>query len=370
MIKRIVLTGGPGSGKTTVLDRINQAYTEQGYRVVIIDETATYLIEKGIRPFGERSMNIVDFQEIVMKLQLAKEEIFDRAIELLGEENVLIIYDRGAIDNSAYVTKEQFQEVLARLNHVKTFADLLNRYDLVIDLVGRKDFYTTENNKARSEDPDTALKLGETTLKSWLGHSKIKIVMPKDRMEEKIQEVLNVINESLNKKQIKKQEKYLVDLQETDISKIIEEGRGMHIEQTYLQSNGNIEKRLRRVCFNNCVSYYLNVFQIMEDGTKEIISGKQLDEKMYKQLLEFKDNDYETIHKTRYFFSHNGEYLYLDIFDDNYDLGILEANVTEDNNIEIPEYISVLENVTKNNEYYNRNIAAKSETPKHKTLVY
>ena len=44
MIKRIVLTGGPSSGKTSVLEKIEQIYSAQGYRVILVDETATYEI--------------------------------------------------------------------------------------------------------------------------------------------------------------------------------------------------------------------------------------------------------------------------------------------------------------------------------------
>ena len=165
MVKKIVFTGGPSSGKTTVIEKVKQVYTSQGYKVLVVDETATYLINMGIKPFGENPIKMIDFQELVLKLQLAKEAIVERAVAMKDDENVLIIYDRGVIDNSAYVNENEFKEVMTRLNYVSSFAELMNRYDLVIDLVGRKDFYTLENNSARSEDVDKAMELGRTTLK-------------------------------------------------------------------------------------------------------------------------------------------------------------------------------------------------------------
>mgnify|MGYP003304886190 CR=1 FL=1 len=48
MVKRIVLTGGPGSGKTSVLEKINQVYSSEGYKVIIVPETATELMNNGI----------------------------------------------------------------------------------------------------------------------------------------------------------------------------------------------------------------------------------------------------------------------------------------------------------------------------------
>lgn len=360
MIKRIVFTGGPGTGKTTVLDKLKLVYEPQGYRVIVIDETATYFILKGIKPFGENALGTVDFQELVMRMQLAKEEIFDRAAEMMGEDaKVLIVYDRGAIDNCAYMSQEQFEEVMARLNHVKSFAELMNQYDAVIDLVGRKDFYTLENNAARSEDADYALELGANTLKGWLGHSKVNIVLPKDTMDEKVNEVLNIINRVLAEKQVKRQDKYSVDLKNTDLDGIIRNSRLMKIEQTYLQSDANVERRIRKSELNNSVSYYFSVYKIMEDGSRLIVSEKSIDEKMYNQLMESRDTAYETIRKNRYYFSDNGTYFALDVFENMEDVGILEINVGEHEVVSIPSYVTVMEDVTNNKDYYNKNIARK-----------
>lgn len=358
MVKRIVLTGGPGTGKTTVIDKIKTIYEPQGYRVIVIDETATYFILKGIRPFGENAIDLVDFQELVMRMQLAKEEIFDRAATMMGDNaKVLIVYDRGVLDNCAYISPEQFEEVMTRLNHVKSFSELMNQYDAVIDLVGRKDFYTTENNEARSEDADYALELGATTLKGWLGHNKIKIVLPKDTMDEKLNEVLNIINEVLAEKPVKRQDKYSIDLSSTDLDGIIRKSRGVIIEQTYLQSEENVEKRIRKVTMNNSTSFHFSVYKIMEDGSRVIISDKTIDERVYNELMSFKDNKYDTIKKHRYCFSEEGTYFNLDVFENMPDIGILEINVSENEQVHIPSYISVMENVTNNKDYYNKNIA-------------
>ncbi len=360
MIKKIVLTGGPGTGKTTVLEKIKEVYSLQGYRVIIIDETATYLILKGIKPFGDEAIDIVDFQELVMRMQLAKEEVFEKAAKMMGEENVIIVYDRGTIDNSAYINASQFQEVLTRLNNVKSFADLMNNYDLIIDLVGRRDFYTLENNEARSEDPDTALELGNNTLKSWIGHSKVKIVMPKDTMDEKVKEVLNIINELLNEKQVKRQDKYSVDLSKTNLNEVINNGRSMHILQTYLQSEEKTEKRIRKVEFNGCVSYSFSVYHILDDGSRVIVSEKEIDQKVYEQLLEFGDLNRETLGKTRYYFAFNGQYFSLDVFDNGSDVGVLEINISDGEVVSIPLFIKVINNVTNDPNFYNRNIALKA----------
>ena len=225
--------------------------------------------------------------------------------------------------------------------------------------MGREDFYTTENNKARSESASEALKLGDRTLQSWVGHPKIRIVKPKDSVDEKINEVLNIINDLLNKKQVKRQEKYSVDLKKTDLNYVRENGKVASIEQTYLLADEGTEKRVRKVLFNGSVSYVLSVYKLQEDGSKVIIFEKQIDESMYKSLLEFKDDKYDVINKKRYYFTYDGEYFYLDIFADNNEIGILEINVLENEVVRIPEFIATIENVTRNESYYNKRIALK-----------
>ena len=93
----------------------------------------------------------------------SKEKIYEKAAQELGG-NVLIIFDRGTVDNFAYINQTQTKELLKRFNNKINLVNLLERYDLVIDLVSREDFYTTENNQARSENVREALDLGITTL--------------------------------------------------------------------------------------------------------------------------------------------------------------------------------------------------------------
>ena len=50
---RIVLTGGPAAGKTTLMNRVaNELGAKEGWRIITIPETATELIGGfGIGPF-------------------------------------------------------------------------------------------------------------------------------------------------------------------------------------------------------------------------------------------------------------------------------------------------------------------------------
>ena len=50
-ISKIVLTGGPCAGKTTALTWINNYFSQRGYTVLTVPETATELITNGVAPW-------------------------------------------------------------------------------------------------------------------------------------------------------------------------------------------------------------------------------------------------------------------------------------------------------------------------------
>lgn len=106
---KIVLTGGPCAGKTTAISKIEEELTSLGYYVIIIPESATELINSGIKPFGNSKIDLLNFQKLILNYQLGKENFYQQAIKLLDKDTkCIIICDRGALDNQAYITKEQF----------------------------------------------------------------------------------------------------------------------------------------------------------------------------------------------------------------------------------------------------------------------
>ncbi len=371
MEKRIVLTGGPGSGKTTVLNSIVNMYTSLGVKVVVVSETATEIINSGIKPFGDDKIEMLDFQKLVLSLQLSKEEIYDEAIcmyqKVHPNEDILIIYDRGSIDNKAYITDEEFDAVMQSVCDAD-YSTILNKYDLIIDLVGSKKFYTLENNKARSESADVALTLGEKTLKSWVGHPKVKIVGPKENMNDKVSEVVSYINELLSKKNQKKQAKYLVSIKDCNLLEISKNGVTAYIEQYYLSSPNNEEKRIRMTILNGCPTYELTVYE-KEDNKKILKSSKRIDKKIYDELKEFKLPSSSVIKKYRIYFTFMDTYMHLDLFTDGEEIeefGYLEINLNDEKIINIPPFISALKDVSSSPEYdnYSKSLSVSNYTLK------
>ncbi len=112
-IKKIVITGGPCAGKTTGMSWIQNEFTKLGYVVLFIPETATELINGGVAPFTCSSN--VAFQKCQIKLQIEKEKVFEQAARTMNAEKILIVCDRGLMDNRAYMDELEFAEVMREM---------------------------------------------------------------------------------------------------------------------------------------------------------------------------------------------------------------------------------------------------------------
>ena len=160
-ITKVVVTGGPCAGKTTAMSWIQNHFTRMGYKVLFVPETATELIGGGVAPWTCGTN--LDYQKCQVRLQLIKEELFEQAASTMPEEKILIICDRGVMDNKAYMTEEEFAEIMKAEG--KNLVELRDQYDAVFHLVtaakGAEEFYTMENNAARYESIEEARALDE-----------------------------------------------------------------------------------------------------------------------------------------------------------------------------------------------------------------
>ena len=88
-VVKIVITGGPCAGKTTGLSWIRNAFTKQGWTVLIVPETATELITGGVAPWTCGTN--LDYQKVQMRLQMEKERLFEQAARTMRAEKILIV---------------------------------------------------------------------------------------------------------------------------------------------------------------------------------------------------------------------------------------------------------------------------------------
>lgn len=202
-IIKIALTGGPGGGKSMAIKTLKDVFSVEGkenefrygsYRCLFMGETASELIKGGVKPDGCNYVH--DFQFLLFRIQLEKEAAFNYAARNMPDDKYIIFYDRGLIDGAAYITDEEYKNILLR-NGI-SLKNIYDRYDHVISFETPKDFYTTSNNVARSEDMETAIKINDRTVELWSGHPSFHIIKSYDSYEEKFEAFMTLLNSLIN----------------------------------------------------------------------------------------------------------------------------------------------------------------------------
>ena len=359
-IYKIVLTGGPCAGKTTALSWINNYFSKRGYTVLNVGETATELITGGVAPWT-CSSNFV-YQEFQIRLQKEKEHIYEEASKTMDTDKVLIVCDRGMLDNKAYMSEIEFRRVMRefKTNEVKE----RDSYDAVFHLVsaakGAEDFYTTVNNEARTEGIEEARKLDDRIISAWTGHPHLRIIDNSTDFEEKLEKLIKEIAVFLGEPEpFEIERKYLIyypNLKELDN---MDNCTKVDITQTYLKSNDDTERRVRARGINGNYMYYLTEKKNISN-IKRIELEKRLTQDEYLDLLMEEDTNLKTIHKSRYCLSTNNQYFEIDIFPEWDKQAIMEIELSsEDDEVNIPDFIKILKEVTNDESYKNYNMAKK-----------
>ena len=265
-ITRIVLTGGPAAGKTTLISRILKEFKqENGWRVITIPETATELISGfGLGPF-EGCMSMDEFQYFVIGDQLHKEELALKGAEVVPQEKIMIVYDRAVFDDLAYMKREKFDEILAAFNTNEE--KVLAGYDAVLHLVScanGAEFAYNFGNEARYETIEVARQRDEDTLAAWSQHKNHYVIDNPIDFEEKINKAISVIYDILGEKS---------------------PGARGEVTQTYLAKTiPNVERKVRRQKSGNGFLYFYAEKRTDEHGRKWV-TEKPISEKEYDKYL-------------------------------------------------------------------------------------
>lgn len=167
---KIVLTGGPAAGKSEAINYLRKQFTSRGYRVITLHETATDMILDGLIP--NETLISFDFQNSLFEMQLFRENLYEKAMKCMEKKKTLVICDRGIMDGKVFLKEGEFEEIMSR--HGVDKPSLLKRYDAIFHLHTSAslgpDYYTLENNQARSEDWKTALEQDQALIDSWSPH--------------------------------------------------------------------------------------------------------------------------------------------------------------------------------------------------------
>lgn len=358
-ITRIVVTGGPCAGKTTAMSWIQNAFTKMGYAVLFVDETATQLITGGAAPWLSTSNR--DFQWRLIQLQQAKEKAFTEIGKTMKEDRILIVCDRAAMDNCAYMTEQEFGWVLKQMNTNKIA--LRDQYDAVFHLVtaakGAEKYYTLANNQARTETVEEAAALDDKLITAWTGHPHFRIIDNSTGFEEKMIRLITEITAFLGEPSpMEIERKYLIARPHLHTLEQMPNCEKVDIVQTYLKSSNPTEERRIRQRGSNGNYVYFMTRKRKTEGFGRVEIEERLSQEEYVALMVEADPACRQIHKERYCLSENGLYYEIDIYPEWKDKAIMEIELhSEDQQVAFPEGIEVIREVTGDPEYSNYELA-------------
>lgn len=359
-ITKIVVTGGPCAGKTTAMSWIQNSFAEMGYHVIFVPETATELITGGIAPWTLK--NNLEFQRSLINLQIQKEKIFyEAALNVFNHDKILMVCDRGIMDNKAYMTDLEFAQVINSkgLNEIQ----LRDEYDAIFHLVtaakGAEEFYTLSNNEARTETVSEAIELDDKLISAWTGHPHLRVIDNSCDFEEKMRRLISEIAAVLGEPEpYEIERKYLIEYPNIKELEENQNCRRIEIIQTYLKSeNPDDEVRVRQRGENGNYIYYKTIKRKVTE-TKRVEIENRLSKDEYLELLMDADTNKKQIRKTRYCLTYKNQYFEIDVFPFWNDKAILEIELSDENDkIEFPENIKIIKEVTEDERYKNASLA-------------
>ena len=361
-ITKIVITGGPCGGKSTAMSWVQNAFTQMGYTVLFVPETATELITGGVAPWtcGTNA----DYQKCQLMLQLEKERVFEQAANTMDNENILIVCDRGTLDNKAYMKPEEFDEALSFLKTNEV--ELRDDYDAVFHLVtaakGAEEFYTTENNSARTETVEQAVALDDKTVAAWTGHPHLRVIDNSCSFEDKMKKLVAEISSFLGEPEpFEIERKYLIEYPDIDWLENNPNCQRIEIIQTYLNSEDGDEIRVRQRGIEGNYIYFQTIKKKVS-GVKRVEIERRLSQSEYLKLLMDADTTKRQIRKTRYCLTYENQYFEIDVYPFWHDRAIMEIELSNENeNIVFPEHIKVIKEVTDDPSYKNASLATISD---------
>jgi thymidylate kinase len=174
--KKIVITGGPGGGKTTALDLFQRELNE---KLAVVPEAASILFKGGM-PRSDQLDVVKTTQKTIYQVQRSLENIQESL-----NPHKLLICDRGTLDGVAYWPGNEedfFKEIES------SFEEELDRYDAVIffETAAQSGNEIDSNNPVRTESKQQAIDLDKKLKRIWSKHPNFHFVGSNESFVKKI----------------------------------------------------------------------------------------------------------------------------------------------------------------------------------------
>ena len=178
--RHVVLTGGPGAGKTAILELIRQSFCQH---VKVLPEAAGIVFGGGF-PRGESVGLRQAAQRAIFYVQRELETAAD------GENPAVVLCDRGTIDGAAYWPNQD--DLWSSVG--TTLEEQLKRYDAVIHLrTPTIDNGYNRTNPLRIESAADATDIDGRIERLWQGHPRRFIVEATPDFMEKASRAIEIL---------------------------------------------------------------------------------------------------------------------------------------------------------------------------------
>lgn len=185
---RVVLTGGPGGGKTTAADLLRR---ESGDRVIVVPEAASLLFAGGFpRPTDDGGLR--NLQAAIYHVQRNLEDV-----QAGRHPNRVLLCDRGTVDGGAYWPDgDGFYAAVG-----SSYEEELERYDAVIFFetaaLGGHGFQS--ENFHRTESQREAVDLDRRLRELWMRHPSFTLIPHSTSFFAKMTQGFEVLERMVNR---------------------------------------------------------------------------------------------------------------------------------------------------------------------------
>ncbi|XP_047988180.1 TRPL translocation defect protein 14 isoform X2 [Leguminivora glycinivorella] len=239
------------------------------------------------------------------------------------QRNCLIICDRGAMDASAFISKEKWEAML-NANSWNSVELRDNRYNHIVHMVsaanGAEDFYSTEDHACRSEGVELARELDYNAAAAWIGHPYFDVIDNSTDFDKKMNRLIACVcqkigietGDRLNVNS--KKRKFLVRAPLPPDS-AFPAFQDFDVVHNYLQSDvRKAQVRLRKRGQKGHWSYIHTLRKFHPSNGQSVEVRTQLTHRDYLNMLPQRDDAHFTIFKKRRCFIFNNQYYQLDIY--------------------------------------------------------
>ncbi|MFN7262944.1 MAG: ATP-binding protein [Pseudobdellovibrionaceae bacterium] len=162
---KIVVTGGPSGGKTTLIEALQR---DLAGKVSIVPEAASILYRGGF-PRKSTVAGRIHAQRAICFTQRELEDLVT-----IESKTSVIVCDRGSLDSIAYWPSHE-DDFYASLQTTRALE--LKRYDWVIHLDTAEELSFDGSNPIRTETHKEAVELNTMIREAWQGHER-RIIIP------------------------------------------------------------------------------------------------------------------------------------------------------------------------------------------------